>query len=196
MTDSSAASPARAAAPAAAKRPYYSTRVLLTVAAIGVALGVLNVPNAWLSAAIFATVPWLYGIGAGLYLLPGVLAFALLRRGGVALLTGVVAGLVALAVSGFGIGPLTLFVFVGVLLELPYLLTRYRNWSAGLAYAATALVSLVYCLYWWFTYDLAALVPAAQIALFAILVAVLFAFTWIGRLIAAALRRAGVARGI
>lgn len=83
---------------------------------------------------------------------------------------------------------------VGALLELPFFLTRYKNWSAWLYYVAAGASGLVlaagtfialgpehYAPWFW----------ALYLAMFALSP---IAFTWLGRVIAASLARAGVAR--
>ncbi|MGO3886051.1 MAG: ECF transporter S component, partial [Mycetocola sp.] len=74
-----------------------NTRLLLTCAAIGVGAGIPFTVTGYLHGVIAATLPIVYGAMIGLYFLPGVIAQSLLRRGGVALLTSLMAGITAAA---------------------------------------------------------------------------------------------------
>ena len=81
-----------------------STSVLLTCAAIGVATGVLSAGAGAISGPVSAAVPILYGLVLGVHVLPGVIAQELLRRPWVALITHLIAALVASAVVPLWIG--------------------------------------------------------------------------------------------
>lgn len=175
--------------------PRTSTRVLLSCAAIGVGGGLVAGPAGYLALLFAAFGPMLYGLTIGAHFLPSVVAFALLRRPGTAVLTGFIAGLVGAAFAPqwfwryVGTGLL-----VGALLELPFLLTRYRRWDPWLFYVsgagAGALLGIAVFFAmgaehyaWW----------AWAVALVCWVVSPPF-FVWLGRLIAKALERAGVAR--
>ncbi len=112
-----------------------STRVLLSCAAIGVGGGLVAGASGYLAAAFAAFGPLLYGITAGTHFLPSVVALALLKRPGTAVLAGVIAGLVGAAFAPWWIGRFVgTGLLVGVLLELPFLITRYRRWDPWLFY--------------------------------------------------------------
>ncbi|RPF21360.1 ECF transporter S component [Myceligenerans xiligouense] len=108
----------------------YPTRLLLSTAAIGAAGGLLVVglnyalvglPPSSLTYAIYAVTTPAWSLGS-------FVAMALFRRPGVALLTSVFSGLVNLA-SPFGVAQLVNFLVIGLLLELPFAVARYRRWS-------------------------------------------------------------------
>jgi len=67
--------------------------IILAVAAIGVAGGLLNIGNAYLFNFLSVAVPALAGLGTGIYTLPVVVAQAATRRPGAAILASFVAGL-------------------------------------------------------------------------------------------------------
>ncbi|MBE1878279.1 ECF transporter S component [Myceligenerans pegani] len=108
----------------------YSTRLLLSTAAIGAAGGLLVVglnyalvglPPSSVTYAIYAATTPAWSLGA-------FVAMALFRRPGIALLTSVFSGLVNLA-SPFGVAQLVNFLVIGLLLELPFAVALYRRWS-------------------------------------------------------------------
>ena len=173
-----------------------STRVLLSCAAIGVGGGLVAGASGYLAAAFAAFGPLLYGITAGTHFLPSVVALALLKRPGTAVLAGVIAGLVGAAFAPWWIGRFVgTGLLVGVLLELPFLITRYRRWDPWLFYVVGGVLgaragrspcssaSAPSTTRWW----------AWAIALPLWVASPVF-FTWIGRVIAARLARAGVAQ--
>ncbi|MFB9310508.1 energy-coupling factor transport system substrate-specific component [Agromyces hippuratus] len=172
-----------------------STRVILSCAAIGVGGGLFAAGAGYAAGLIAGIAPMLYGITIGSHFLPSAVALALLKRPGVGILTGFIAGLVGAAFAPHWILRfLGTGLLVGALLELPFFLTRYKNWSAWLYYVAAGASGLVlaagtfialgpehYAPWFW----------ALYLAMFALSP---IAFTWLGRVIAASLARAGVAR--
>ncbi|MGG7466323.1 ECF transporter S component [Plantibacter sp. YIM 135347] len=174
-----------------------STRLLLTCAAIGVGGGLVFVVSGYVGGAISATAPVLYGIIIGVYFLPGVVSQALLRRAGVALITGVTAGLVSAAFSPqwffryFGTG-----LAIGLLQELPFAITRFRNWKPWIFYLAAGIAGLVFGGGVLVALGINHFAPAAQVVYIALFVLSPIAFTALGRGIAAALTRAGVGRSL
>ncbi|WP_448005218.1 ECF transporter S component [Agromyces bauzanensis] len=172
-----------------------STRVLLSCAAIGVVGGVVAGASGYLAGAFAAFGPMLYGLTVGTHFLPSVVALALLKRPGMAVLAGLIAGLVGAAFAPWwlwryvGAGLL-----VGLLIEIPFLLTRYRRWDAWLFYAAAGFAGLVIAIavfiglgaehYAWWAWAIALPLWVLSPVL----------FTWIGRVIAARLAKAGVAQ--
>ena len=112
-----------------------STRVLLSCAAIGVGGGLIAGASGYLAAAFAAFGPLLYGLTVGVHYLPSVVALALLKRPGTAVLAGVIAGLVGTAFAPWWIWRyIGTGLLVGALIELPFLLTRYRRWDAWMFY--------------------------------------------------------------
>ncbi|MGB4778175.1 ECF transporter S component [Microbacterium sp.] len=173
-----------------------TTRLLLTCAAIGVAGGLLNIGNAYLFNALVVVAPMLLGLAAGIYFLPGVIALAALRRGGVGLLTSVLAGLVQAPFVPTGIVSVSVFVIIGILMELPFLVAGYRYWRPWLFYVMALWAAAFYSVYWFFAYDLASATLALQLGLPLILTAVLLLTTFLARLLAARLTAIGVFRGV
>jgi energy-coupling factor transport system substrate-specific component len=174
-----------------------STRLLLTCAAIGVAGGLVFVISGYLNGIVSATVPLLYGSLVGVYFLPGVVTQSLLRRGGVALLTGVFAGLIAAAFSPqwflryFGAG-----LAIGLLQEVPFLFSRYRYWRAWVFYLAAGGAGLVLGAGVFIGIGAEKFEPWANVAYFGLFVISPILFTWLGRIIANRIDKTGVARGL
>ncbi|RRJ87055.1 acyl esterase [Gulosibacter macacae] len=173
-----------------------STRLLMSCAAIGVAGGVLFTAHALIGGLAVNTVPFLYGLTMGIYFLPGTLAQALFRRGGVGLLTSALAGLVSSPFQPIGFTAFLIGLGIGVMQEVPFLIGRYRYWKPWLFWVAGLVQGL--------------LVSGAGFGILrgqdltsfgAILVIASFfvsppIFTAIALWLAGALDRAGVARGL
>ncbi|WP_168209210.1 ECF transporter S component [Agromyces intestinalis] len=172
-----------------------STSILLSCAAIGVGGGLVAGASGYLAAAFAAFGPMLYGLTAGTHFLPSVVALALLRRPGTGLLTGLIAGLVGAAFAPWwfwryvGTGLL-----VGALLEIPFLIARYRRWDPWLFYVSGAFAGLVLAIGVFFALGAEHYAWWAWVIALAAWVLSPVLFIWIGRVIARALERAGVAR--
>lgn len=175
---------------------HLSTRLLLTCAAIGVGGGLLFAASGYV-ALVAASVPVVYGLTVGVYFLPGVIAQSLLRRGGVALLTGAIAGLAAAAFApqwffrSFGTG-----LAIGLLQELPFALSRYRYWKAWVYYLAASIAGIVFGIGVFIGIGLEHVGGWLNIVYFGLFVLSPVIFTWLGRLIADRLDRTGVAKGV
>lgn len=170
------------------------TAILLTCAAIGVAGGILLIPANWMSTVLFAAVPFAAVALAGLWLLPAVIALRLLQRPLVGLLVGVISGLVIVPFSGYGFSSVATNVWWAFFAELPFLIVLYRFWSTWQHYAGAVVVSIVYPILAWVSFDLGSLPLGLQIAFFALTAASTLGATALGILIADRLRAAGVAR--
>jgi energy-coupling factor transport system permease protein len=174
-----------------------STRVLLSCAAIGVGGGLVAGASGYFAGLIAGIAPILYGITIGAHFLPSAVAFALLKRPGVALLTGFIAGLVGTLFAPMWIGRyIGTGLLVGALLELPFLLTRYRDWSAWLYYVAAAFAGVVLAAGTFLVLGAEHYAPWTWVVYVVLFIASPVFFTWLGRLIAASLARAGVARSV
>lgn len=177
--------------------PRSSTRFLLTCAAIGVGSGLPFAVTGYLHAVVLVVAPMLYGLLIGLYFLPGVIAQSVLRRGGVAMITGTIAGLTASAFDPMHLPQhIGTSLLIGALQELPFAVRRYRYWQAWVYYLAAGIAGLLFA-------GVAFVVVAPQghgVALSILYLALWFAapviVTWIGRLIARGIDRTGVARGV
>ncbi|MCT9819271.1 ECF transporter S component [Microbacterium sp. W1N] len=171
------------------------TRVLLVCAAIGVATGLVGGIAGVLTPVVLATAPFAYGLLLGSHVLPGIIAQEVLRRPLVAILTHLVAALVASAFNpawaGRFIGTALLF---GAIQEGVAALTRYRAWGPWRFFISGGIIGVLVAVVVFFVAHLSALPPWAQIAYLVLSVAGPVAWTALALAIGTALRRAGVAR--
>lgn len=140
------------------------TRELLVCAGVGVVCGLVMLPAVYLQVTVTATAPVLYTAATGVFLLAPVLAQALVRRPGAALIAAVVAALAGAPASPRGIlavGPMAL---VGLVFEAAARTGRYRTWPrwrwhlAALALSCFSMVTVT------LAFDLLNLRPALAVA--------------------------------
>lgn len=174
----------------------FTTRYLLTCAAIGVAGGLLLIPANLYAGTVAKGVPLLYAPIVGVWILPVIVALALLRRPGAGLLTAFVAGLVTIPASPNGTGAVITMLLIGVLLELPFAVLLYRRWHPAVFLAATVVIAVLYGFVTWRSLNVAALAPWAQVTFVALLIVSGVAGTLLGLLLARRVERTGVTRGI
>jgi energy-coupling factor transport system substrate-specific component len=116
----------------------------MTCAAIAVGASIFSVPVAWAEVALGVSMPVLYAAMAGAWVIGPLLAQALLRRGGIALITASLMGLVSAFTTPLGWSTGVSFVLIGLLLELPFLCVRYRRWPAWLFLLGPLAVGLLF----------------------------------------------------
>ncbi|MGO1539251.1 MAG: ECF transporter S component [Leucobacter sp.] len=174
-----------------------TTRYLLTCAVIGVGGGLLLMPVFIIfSAAAVAAAPIVYAVVVGVWFLPGALAQNLLRRGGAALLTMLIAGLVSVPFTPYGWAAVASTLTVGVLQEVPFVFTLWRYWKAWLVYLWALVIGVAYAYLLWGTYG-AGILPDWMLAvMMPVVVVSALLFTWLGRYLAGRVARTGVARGL
>jgi energy-coupling factor transport system substrate-specific component len=172
-----------------------STRVLLICAAIGVATGLLGGIAGWVTPVVLAGAPIVYGLVLGVHVLPGIIAQEVLRLPWVALLTHVLAALVASATSPqWTLRYLGTALLFGGIQELIAALTRYRSWQAWRFYVSAIVIGIVIAVAVAFAAHIAAYALWAQIAYLVVAVIAPVAWTAIGLRVGVGLRRAGVVR--
>lgn len=172
-----------------------STSVLLTCAAIGVAAGVLQAGAGAISAPISAAVPILYGLILGVHVLPGVIAQELLRAPWVALITHLVAALVASAIVPVWIGRYVgTALLIGGLQELIAATSRYRRWEPWRFFLSAVIIGAVIAAAIWFAADVSRFPLWGQVVYVALFILGPVLWTAVGLAIGRALRRAGVPR--
>ena len=176
-------------------RTVLSTRVLLTCGAIGVACGVLGGIAGWITIPVIAGAPILYGFVLGVHVLPGIIAQETLRLPWVALISHVVAALVASAMApqwaGRFLGTAVLF---GGIQELVAALTRYRVWKSWRFFVSAVVIGAIVAVVVAFAAHLSSIPLWAQIVYLVVAVLGPVAWTAVGLAIGAGLRQAGVAR--
>lgn len=172
----------------------FPTRVLLSAAALGAAGAVYISLISLASVFTGAIAYYAYAATIALWALPVLVSQVLLRRPGVALLTALLMGLISAPFIGGSVTHIASFVAVGVLFELPFLITRYRRWSRSMFWVAHPISALVYTALYAVTVFLAYDLPVWW--MFAILVvggiASCVAVTALGQLIGGRLRAAGL----
>lgn len=171
------------------------TRVLLTCAAIGTAGGLLLVPVSLVSIAIGPIAPLAFAVLSGLWNTPFVLALALLRRPGVALLASLFAGIVNAILTPVGASAILTCLMVGAMVEIPLALGLYRSWRAWIFYVGGAVFALAYALYSMAYLGAADWAPWTQVAYLVLSIGSSLGSVWLGRFIAARLAAAGLGRG-
>lgn len=170
--------------------------MLLVCAAIGVATGIVGGIAGILTPFILASpLAIAYGFVLGAHVLPGIVAQEVLRMPLVAILTHVLAALVATAFNpawaGRFIGTALLF---GAIQEGVAALTRYRAWGPWRFFISAVIIGVIVAVAVFFAAHLSAFAPWAQIAYLALSVLGPVAWTALGLGVGASLRRAGVAR--
>ena len=179
-----------------ARNPILTTRVLLVCAAIGVATGILGGIAGLLTPVLLATpLAVAYGFLLGVHVLPGIIAQEVLRLPLVAVLSHVMAAIVASAFNpawaGRFIGTALLF---GGIQEGVAALTRYRSWGAWRFFISAVVIGALVAVVVFFAAHMSVLPLWAQVAYLALSVLGPVAWTAVGLGIGASLRRAGVAR--
>ncbi|WP_164234229.1 ECF transporter S component [Microbacterium hydrocarbonoxydans] len=179
----------------ASTSPVLTTRVLLVCAAIGVATGMLGGVAGLLTPVVLIGAPWAYGLVLGSHVLPGIIAQEVLRKPLVALVTHVIAALIASAFNPAWalrfIGTALLF---GAIQEGVAALTRYRSWGAWRFFVSAVVIGVVVAVVVFLAVDFGKFAPWAQITYLVISVLGPVAWTAVGLGVGTSLTRAGVAR--
>ena len=170
--------------------------MLLVCAAIGVATGIGGGIAGILTPLILASpLAIAYGFVLGAHVLPGIVAQEVLRMPLVAILTHVLAALVATAFNPAWalrfIGTALLF---GAIQEGVAALTRYRAWGPWRFFISAVIIGVIVAVAVFFAAHLSAFAPWAQVAYLILSVLGPVAWTALGLGVGASLRRAGVAR--
>jgi energy-coupling factor transport system substrate-specific component len=172
-----------------------STSTLLTCAAIGVAAGVLQAGAGALSGPVSAAVPIIYGLVLGVHVLPGVIAQDLLRKPWVALITHLIAALVASAVVPLWIGRyIGTALLIGGLQEGIAALGRYRRWEPWRFFLSAVIIGGIIAAAIWFAADISRFPLWGQVVYVGLFLVGPVLWTAVGLAIAGSLRRAGVPR--
>ncbi|MBY0690469.1 ECF transporter S component [Microbacterium marinilacus] len=163
----------------------------MIAAALGAAVGVVLVPVLFAIMTAAAPMPALAGFTFGLWSMAALVPLAVLRRGGTGVIGAVAAGVVTM-VSPAGPAMLMMMAMFGLLIELPFLVTRYRWFGLKMLLVSGVVLGALSCLLSVFTYDLPNMQPLLLTLVCAgqlVSAAAGGALSW---LIARALRRAGI----
>lgn len=171
-----------------------TTRVLLVCAAIGVGTGIIGGIAGLITPAVLVVAPIVYGLVLGSHVIPGIIAQEVLRLPLVAIVTHVIAALVASAFAvAFAPRFLGTALLFGGIQELVVALTRYRAWGAWRFFVSAAIIGVLVAVTVGFAADVWSMAIWAQVTYFALAVAGPIVWTGVALSIGAALRRAGVA---
>lgn len=182
MTDPSDARP---------RRPF-NTRVIMTSAALGVAFGIVLVPVSIYTLAVTATLPVLAAMGYGVWGMAALVPVALQRRFGVGILASTVAGFVAGPLSGYGWAMGLMMLVWGVLMELPFIATRFRRFSAWMFVIAGLVIGVVNVAFSYVPLGMDQMAPGAVAFITVASVASSVLFSWLAFVIARGLTKAGI----
>jgi len=171
-----------------------STRYLLTCAVLGVAGGLLTVGMNYASLALSVLAPAFVAVTIGAWILPSMTGLALLQRPGAGFLIALLAGLVNAPLTPFGFAQLPTVVMAGVLSELPFLITLYRNWSAPVFFVGYGVLITAFSTLWFVYIDAVMSVPWLLVVLYALTAVVSLGFVQLALILARRLRAAGVGR--
>lgn len=173
-----------------------TTRYLLTCAAIGAAFGVVAIGTTYAMAAVFAFAPAFSTLFSGYFIMPGVVAQALIRRPGIGILTSLLTALIAFPFAPAGFAPGAVLLFNGAVLEVIFAIGRYRYWKPWLHYLAAVLLAGISSV------GMITLFAAENQALWVLVLAPVLlvvadvGYVFVARLIAAGLTRTGVAANL
>jgi energy-coupling factor transport system substrate-specific component len=116
-----------------------STSTLMTAAAIGIAGCVVVVPLSYLQVAAGLADVALVAATLGAWMLPCLFPLVFVRRPGATVVACLTIGVVSAVTTPFGPAAIGALLLEGILLEAPFLATRYRRWDWWL-FAVSAVV--------------------------------------------------------
>ena len=116
-------------------------RDLLMAVAIGIAGSVVTVSVSYLQLAASAVHVYLVAATLGLWALICVLPLLIVRVPGASVVACLAMGIVCAVTTPFGPAAIGTLLLEGIIVELPFLVTRYRQWSAGLFTLSSVIVA-------------------------------------------------------
>ena len=178
-------------------RSPLSTRVLLICAAIAVGTGILSAVAGYLTIPVVAGAPIFYGFVLSMHLLPGIVAQEMLRTRWVALITHLLAALVALAMSPqWFLSYVAAIAIMGGAQEGWAAIGRYQKWSTGWMLMGGAVLGLLLGLTAGLGIGISKFgVPLALVSVLVYVAGVAF-WTFVGVLFGRSMRKAGLARTV
>ncbi|MGP3975835.1 ECF transporter S component [Streptomyces sp. 8N114] len=169
----------------------FNTRTSMTCVAVGAAFGLVLIPANLLANAT-AALPVLVALCYGLWVLPALVAVALLPRAGAGIMASTVSGLVAGFGSGYGPFMIVMMALWGLLLELPFLITRFRRLGTGMFALSGAVIGVISGLWTAGFLGFNSLSPLVLISMIVAALASSVVFAVASARLAARLRKAGV----
>ena len=145
-------------------------RAIAVVLGIGLLGGLLLIPVNTYAATVAHGIPLLYAPVVGAWLLPVLTSMLTVRRPGAGLAAALVAGLVNVPTTSYGIRALVTMAMIGVFLELAIAFTLYRRWDRWIFATAIFVACVLYGFVTWRSLDVGSLGLPSQLAFFALLV--------------------------
>lgn len=174
----------------------WTTRDLLVTAVIAIVFGLLSIGLNYLFALLTAVNPMLVSVLSGIYYTPMIMAMFIIRRPGAIVLAALIGHLVMIAFNPFGWMESIFSVFIALFYELPFLVTRYRDFRLRILLISGGLAGFISFVSMFAFGSLSALTPLSQI-----MTMVLFVFSgmilggWLAKLLSAFLVKTGVLDG-
>lgn len=121
----------------------WNTRDLLVTAVISIAFGLLTIGANYVSAILMAINPAFISVLSGFYFVPLIMSMYIVRRPGTSVLAVIITNLATLPFNPFGWMEVMVSVTYGISCELPFFLTRYRNFSLPILFTSGAAASIL-----------------------------------------------------
>lgn len=144
--------------PPGGRSSNYQTRVILTAAALGTAVGIVLVPVNLVLSGLGAFFPPIASISIGLWGMGALLPLAVLRRGGTGVIGCTATGFCLIVSPGAFLMVAVMAVW-GALVELPFFVTGYRWFGRSMFLAVGVILGTTSCAISIFTYDLPSMHP-------------------------------------
>jgi energy-coupling factor transport system substrate-specific component len=145
-------------------------RAVGLVVVLGLLGGLLLIPVNTYAATVARGIPLLYAPVVGAWLLPVLTSMLTIRRPGAGIGAAIVAGLVNVPTTSYGLRALVTMAMIGLFLELAVALTRYRRWDRWIFGVAIIAACVLYGFVTWRSLDVGSIGFPAQLAFFALLV--------------------------
>jgi len=172
-------------------RGRYSTRTIMTAVAIGAGVGVVLIPLNFISQPISVTMPIVAVVFYGVWGMAALIPLAHMRLRGTGVMGSAAAGLVS-SLSPYGLFMVVMMLGWGLLMELPFALTRYRYFGWRMFLFAGLVTGVLSCAMSWAMLDLSSMGIGLAIAVCAMQLVSFAVCSLLSLLIAGALGRAGI----
>jgi energy-coupling factor transport system substrate-specific component len=145
-------------------------RAVALVMAFGLLGGLLLIPVNTYAATVARGIPLLYAPVVGAWLLPVLTSMLTVRRPGAGLGAALIAGLVNVPTTSYGLRALVTMAMIGVFLELAAAVGLYRRWDRWIFGIAIVVACVLYGFVTWRSLDVGSIGLPAQLAFFGLLV--------------------------
>lgn len=176
------------------RRRRYGTRVIMTAVAIGAAWGLVQIPLNFVVNPIATALPVLAVASYGVWGMAALVPLAVLQRAGTGVIGSTASGVVA-SLSPYGLFMVMMMLGWGALMELPFLLLRYRGFGWPAFLFAGALTGVIATGMTWMMLDLGSLQPVVEISTVLVAMASFVGCALLSWMIGKALIKAGIGDG-